>query len=73
MVELLRSNDLVLMSYVRALLAAESIRCTELDKHMNILEGSISAIQQRIMVDDKDEQRARSLLTDAGLGHVLRR
>lgn len=73
MVELLRSNDMVLMSYIRALLAGESIRYTELDKHMNILEGSISAIQQRIMVDDKDLERARRLLTDAGLGHALKR
>jgi len=73
MVELLRSNDLVLISYVRSLLGSENIRLVELDKHMNVLEGSISAIQQRIMVDDKDEQRARRLLTDAGLGHVLRR
>ena len=73
MVELLRSNDLVLISYVRALLAAESIRFTGLDEHMNMLDGNIAAIPRRLMVDDKDEQRARRLLTDAGLGHVLKR
>ena len=73
MVELLRTNDLVLVSYVRALLAAESIECTGLDEHMNILDGNISAIPRRLMVDDKDIERARRLLTDAGLGHVLKR
>ena len=73
MIELLRTNDMVLLSYVRALLSAENIRCIELDQHMSILDGSISAIQQRIMVDDNDDRRARRLLTDAGLGHVLKR
>jgi Putative prokaryotic signal transducing protein len=73
MVELLRTNDIVLLSYVRALLGGENIRCIELDQHMAILDGSIPAIQQRIMVDDNDDQRARRLLTDAGLGHVLKR
>jgi hypothetical protein len=73
MIELLRSNDLVLISYVRALLAAESIRCIGLDEHMNMLDGNIAAIPRRLMVDDEDEQRARRLLTDAGLGHVLKR
>lgn len=73
MIELLRSNDIVLISYVRALLSADNIRCFELDQHMSIVDGSIPAIQQRVMVDDKDDGRARRLLTDAGLGHVLKR
>jgi Putative prokaryotic signal transducing protein len=73
MIELLRTNDIVLMSYVRALLSAENIRCIELDQHMSMVEGSIPAIQQRIMVDDNDSERARRLLDDAGLGHVLKR
>jgi len=73
MVELLRTNDLVLMSYIRALLSAESIRCHDLDQHMSILDGNVAAIPQRLMVDDKDVERARRLLTDAGLGHVIKR
>jgi hypothetical protein len=73
MIELLRSNDLVLLSYVRALLSAESIDCTGLDEHASVMDGSAAMVQRRIMVDDKDEQRARRLLNDAGLGHVLRR
>jgi len=73
MIELLRSNDLVLISYVRALLAAESIEAVGLDEHMNIMDGNIAAIPRRVMVDDKDVERARRLLTDAGLGHVIKR
>ena len=71
MVELLRTNELVLLSYIRALLSAEGIRFDEADQHMNILDGNIAAIPRRLMVDDRDLERARRLLTDAGLGHVL--
>lgn len=71
MVELLRSNDMVLLSYVRALLQSEHIGFVGLDEHMNMMEGNIGAIPRRLMVDDVDLRRARLLLTDAGLGHVL--
>ena len=72
MVELMRSNDLVLLSYVRALLQSEHIRYIGLDEHMNIIDGNISAIPRRLMVDDADLLKARRLLSDAGLGDVLR-
>lgn len=73
MIELIRSNDLVLLSYVRALLAAERIEYVGLDEHMNMMDGNIGAFPRRVMVDDADEGRARQLLQDAGLGHVLKR
>jgi hypothetical protein len=72
MVELMRSNDPVLLSYVRALLQSEHIRYVGLDEHMSMMEGSISAIPRRVMVDDGDLVKARRLLTDAGLGDALR-
>jgi hypothetical protein len=71
MVELMRSNDPVLLSYVRALLQSEHIRYVGLDEHMSMMEGSISAIPRRVMVDDGDLVKARQLLTDAGLGDAL--
>jgi hypothetical protein len=37
-----------------------------LDQHTSIIEGSIGAIQRRIMVEDKDLDRARSLLRESG-------
>lgn len=73
MVELLRSNDLVLLSFVRGLLEAERIEVVELDQHASVMDGSVAMVQRRFMVDDKDEQAARRLLTDADLGHVLRK
>jgi hypothetical protein len=42
-----------------------------LDEHMNMMEGNIGAIPRRLMVDETDLRRARQLLKDAGLGHVL--
>ena len=71
MIELLRTNDLALLSYVRALLKGDSIAYNDLDSHMSILEGNTPAIPHRIMVDDRDADRARQLLKDADLGHVL--
>lgn len=71
MVELLRTNDFALLSYVRALLQAEGIAYDDFDGFMNILDGNIGAIPRRIMVEDDDEDQARRLLTDAGLADRL--
>ncbi len=65
MVELLRTNDPVRLSYVRALLSAAAIESVVLDTHTSIIEGCIGAIQRRIMVDDDDLPRARRVLEDA--------
>ena len=72
MIELIRSNDLVLLSYIRALLQAENIRFVGLDEHMNMMDGNIGAIPRRVMVDDEQFNKARQLLKDAGLSHVLK-
>ncbi|MFM9865282.1 MAG: DUF2007 domain-containing protein [Micropepsaceae bacterium] len=72
MVELLRTNDAVLMSFVRGLLEAENIVVVELDQHASIMDGSMAMVQRRLMVDDEDERAARQLLKDADLAHVLK-
>ena len=71
MIELLRTNDFALLSFVRALLKADNIAFDDFDGYMNILDGNIGAIPRRIMVDDDEAVRARKLLADAGLAHVL--
>src|SRR5256885_8958455 len=60
--ELLRSNDPVLLSWAQALLAAASIDAIMLDIHSSILDGSISAVPRRLMVDDDDYATARRLI-----------
>ena len=73
MVELLRTNDLVLITAVEAMLKAEDIGCFVADQHMSTLEGSLGFLQRRIMVPDDEIEQARQLLREAGLGDELRR
>jgi hypothetical protein len=65
MKELLRTNDLVRLSWVEALLSDAGIECLVLDQHTSLVEGSIAAIQRRLMVDDHDLLRARALVAEA--------
>jgi hypothetical protein len=62
MTELLRTNDLVLISYVLHLLSEAGIEALVLDEHMSSVEGSIGALPRRIMVDKEDLERSRILL-----------
>ena len=67
MIELLRTNDAVLISYISALLADAGVAAIVLDQHTSILEGSIGALPRRIMVAEEDEAAARDILTEAGV------
>ena len=69
--ELVRSNELVFLSWLDALLRAEGIEPILLDTHTSVLEGSTLAIPRRVMVEDEDFPRARRLVTEAGEGHRL--
>lgn len=72
MEELIRSNDLVLIATVGALLEGAGIGHAVLDQHMANLEGSIGMLPRRVVVGRDDIDRARRFLTEAGLGHELR-
>lgn len=63
--ELLRSNDLVHLSWARAVLAAAGIDSVLLDDHVSGVEGSIGAIPRRLMVADDLVGRARAVLAQA--------
>ena len=65
MKELLRTNNIVRLSWVQALLADAGIECIVLDQHASLVEGSIGAIQRRLMVDERDHSRAQRLLAEA--------
>jgi hypothetical protein len=64
-VELLRLNDPVKLSFLEALLRDGGIQTFILDQHMSVLEGSASAIPRRLMVTDDDAERARYILHQA--------
>jgi len=71
MKELLRSNNPVLLSYVSALLEEADIGFIVADTNMSVLEGSIGALPRRVLVESTRIARARGILTEAGIGHVI--
>ena len=72
MVELLRTNDAVLISAIEALLSGAGIAHVVVDQNISVLEGSIGAFPRRILVGADELDAARRLLIDAGLAHELR-
>ncbi len=72
MVEILRTNDLVLISAVESLLRAAGLACFVADQNMAAVEGSLGFLPRRILVEKAEAARARRLLTDAGLADELR-
>jgi hypothetical protein len=60
--ELLRTNDPVRLSWAQAMLADGGIDCVVLDQHTSAVEGSIGAVQRRLMVAERDYRRARALI-----------
>ena len=73
MIELLRTNDPVLLSFVSALLKESGIEFIVLDTNMSVMEGSIGILPQRILVREGSVDKARVLLTEAGVGDDLER
>jgi hypothetical protein len=73
MVELLRTNDAVVISFVEALMRDAGIEILVADRNMSILDGSIGILPRRIMVGEEDAEAARQILEDAGIAHEMRR
>ena len=73
MVEILRTNDIVLLSLVETLLAEAGVATFVADRHMSAVEGSLGFLPRRVLVDSEDAARACRLLSEAGLGQELRR
>lgn len=71
MEELLRTNDLVLISFVEALLREADIEPFVADQNMSSVEGSLFMLPRRVMVHGDDLDAARRLLVDAGVGAEL--
>jgi len=70
--ELIRTNDLALISFVEALLKEAGLAYLVADAHMSVLDGSIGALPRRILVESDKEAAARRLLADADLALELR-
>jgi hypothetical protein len=71
MIELLRTNDVVLISAIEALLRAEGIHLFVADQYMSVLEGSVGFLPRRLCAPADQAERARNLLREAGFGREL--
>jgi Putative prokaryotic signal transducing protein len=67
MLEVLRSNDAVVISFAQAVLQEVGISNFVADLHMSVMEGSIGAFPRRLLVDASDAPGARQVLGEAGL------
>ena len=71
MIEVVRTNDLVLISFVENVLTQGGVRFFVADNHMSAVEGSLGFLPRRILVDTDQRDRARQLLSEAGLSREL--
>jgi hypothetical protein len=69
MVEIVRTNDIVLVGFLQSLL---NIPVLVADAHMSALEGMIGVFPRRLLVPEDHEAQARRLIGEAGLGAELR-
>ena len=72
MVEILRTNDLVLISVIESILTEEGVAYFVADENMAAAEGSLGFLPRRIMVVAREAGRARRVLAEAGLARELR-
>ena len=72
MKELVRTNDLVMISLIEALLKEQSIDYLVLDQNMSVLEGSLGILPRRIMTVNEDFERAKNILIEADIGAELK-
>jgi Putative prokaryotic signal transducing protein len=72
LIEIVRTNDLVMISLIESLLTQEGVPFFIADQHMSAVEGSLGFLPRRIMVESAQRERAWRLLQEAGLAAELR-
>jgi len=65
MYEVVRTNDPVLISWLKAQFQGLGIEVLVLDEHMSAMDGSILAIPRRIMVPDAHQATAKAIMAEA--------
>ena len=71
MIELLRTNDAVTISFVESLFRDAGIEFLIADQNMSIMEGSIGVLPRRVLVAEEFVAQARALLRDANITGVI--
>ena len=72
MIELVRTNDPVVISFIEALLRDAEIGFLVADQNMSIVEGSLGILPRRVLVEEGDLEQARRILRDAGVSDEIR-
>jgi hypothetical protein len=72
MQELIRTNDIVVLSLAESLMKDAGIHCMIADQSMSVLEGSLGLLPRRFLVEEERVDEARRILRDAGLEAELR-
>jgi hypothetical protein len=70
-VEVARSNDPVVVSFLQALLEDSGIDAVVADNNMAVIEGSIAVWRRRILVPESEADEARRVITDAEIDEDL--
>lgn len=73
MIELIRTNDAVIISFVESLMRDAGIGFLTADQNMSVLDGSIGILPRRILVESDRAEEARRIVSDAGIAHELRK
>ncbi len=73
MIELMRTNDNVLLNFVEVILRDAGLAVIVADQNMSVLEGSLGVLPRRILVDRDDLAKAKRILHDADLGQWIKR
>ncbi len=71
MKELLRTHDPILLSWAQTILKDYDIETIVFDEHTGIIQGSIGAIEKRLMVHNLDHHRAEKILQNAQNEHNI--
>jgi len=72
MIELVRTNDAVVISFIEALMRDAGIAYQVADQNMSIVDGSLGILPRRILVDAEQADAARKILVDAGIANEIR-
>lgn len=72
MIEIIRTNDPVVISFAQSLLRDAGIHCLVADQNMSIMEGTLGIIARRILVPADDAPQARRILRDGGIADEMR-
>tara|TARA_B100000886_G_scaffold306887_1_gene239528 strand:- start:170 stop:370 length:201 start_codon:yes stop_codon:yes gene_type:complete len=59
---LLKSNDIIFVSWVKHQLTEEQIDFNVFDENMSLMDGNICAIPIRIMVNIEDLEKAKKII-----------